>query len=478
MNKLVLKSILTVVFFLPVFFYLGNLKPSVSAPSTNVKDQLSSAQLSYFARLGTGNTAGSNSIKINTVGTTLSTTTSNLFVGDTLSVALSAGTTSLYLVKDIGDTATIFISDLGGTGSLGAGSTTTGLFVISPHSAIHTISFTPQSNAIGGKWQVLVKSAGTSQADNLPDGDGFDFGTLAAGSVTCPWSATASVGTTVVISGSSYHSIICSLGAGSTNPIGASANIVIGAGNSMLVNPAATSGHSVGTGDIYTFYVRHLDSSSNLITSDTSQGKIALVESVRVTAVVDPTLTFSIGNSGVLSSGTTLCGSPIGSGAPQTTASTINFSSLSLSTFNNLAHFIQCSTNAPNGYIIQTFEDKPLATIDSGITIPDTTCPSNSCTTDTAASWTTSADSGFGYSLEVGSTSIGFGSPGTATLGFTSGTYKPFGIGFANAKTILSRTNTPSATDSIYICYRAVASNGQPAGTYQNEISYIATATF
>ncbi|HRS22804.1 MAG TPA: hypothetical protein P5562_01460, partial [Candidatus Woesebacteria bacterium] len=37
-----------------------------SIPSTNVKDTLSSSQLSYFARVGTGTTAGDSIVRINT----------------------------------------------------------------------------------------------------------------------------------------------------------------------------------------------------------------------------------------------------------------------------------------------------------------------------------------------------------------------------------------------------------------------------
>ncbi len=111
--------------------------------------------------------------------------------------------------------------------------------------------------------------------------------------------------------------------------------------------------------------------------------------------------------------------------------------------------------------------------IGGSTTIPDTTCPANACTITSEAAWTTNSTSGFGYSLQVGTTSAG------AVLGITtSGNYKPFGIGYANAQPIMSRTDTPSSVDSAYIGYRVTVSTVQPAGTYQNEINFIATATF
>jgi hypothetical protein len=473
MKKVALKSVLLTVFLLPLFFYLGKFNTSQSAPATNLKDQLSSAQLSYFGRLAVGNTAGNSLIYVYTTGTSPSINNYNLTVGDTLSIALSAGGTAVYTVNDVAGTNAIALN-----AALGTGSTNAGLFVISDHSAIHTVSFTPQTSVTGGQWQVLIKAANTTQADNSPDQTGFDLGSLVTGAVTCPFgiAAATGVGTTVVVSGNSYHVITCALSAGNSNPIGVGASIVIGIGNSMMINPAPASSHIVGqangSADTYTIILRHLDSGSVVIDNDTTTGKIAVTESVRVTAVIDPTITFSIGNSGVTNVGTTICGFGIGAGAPNTSAATVSFGSLSLGQFNNLAQFLQCTTNAINGYVIQTFESNQLTMVGGTATIADTTCPSNSCTTSSAAAWTTNTASGFGYSLDVGSTSAG----AVLAVGYTA--YKPFGLGFSNAQTIMSRPNTPASTDSAYVCYRITASTSQQAGTYQNEINYIATATF
>jgi len=471
-QRSVLKVALCLVFFSPLFFYLKNPKISHSISSTELKDQLSSAQLSYFARLGAGNTAGNSIIYVNTTGTTLSVNNYNLDIGDTLSIQNSVSGTNTYVVKGLVNGDAIALD----TG-IGVSNVASGLSVISPRYATHTISFKPQTSIGGTKWQVLIKANGTLQADNSPDTAGFDQGTLLNAAVTCPWGATAGdVGTTTVISGNSYHTITCTLAAGTSNPINTSGSIVIGNATNMLMNPAPAANHTVGqanaTADTYTFILRHLEASGAVIDEDTTTGKIAVTESVRVTATVDPTLTFSVGNSGVTTS-TARCGTALGSGAASTTGASVEFGSLNLSAFNNLAQFLQCTTNSATGYVIQTFESGKLTMIGGSTTIPDTTCPSNSCTTSSAALWTTSSTSGFGYSLEVGSTSSG------AVLGITTATaYKPFGIGYANAQSVMSRTTTPTGTDSAYICYRITVGNNQPAGTYQNEINFIATATF
>ena len=474
MKTTTLKGILCLFFLSPLFFYLTNPKNSISAPSTEFKDQLSSAQLSYFAKLGTGNTAGNSIIYVVNAGTTFSTNNYNLDIGDTVSIQNSVSGTNVYVIQGLVGTNGISLNT-----AVGASNVAAGLNVIVPRYAIHTVSFKPQSSVTGGKWQVLIKANGTAQNDGTPDTNGFDLGTLSAGSVTCPWGGVAAtdVGTTVVVSGNPYHVITCPLSAGGTNPIGTTGTIIIGAGNNMLINPAPALNHTVGqanaSADTYTVILRHLDSGGNVIDADTTSGKIAVTESVRITATVDPTITFSVGNSGVTVATTNLCGTAIGTGAPNTTGASVDFGSLNLSAFNNLAQFIQCTTNAPNGYTIQTFQSGRLTMLGTTTTIPDTNCQGSSCSYSTAGAWTANTNSGFGYSLQVGTTSAG------AVLGITTtGHYKAFGNGYPQAQTILSRPNTPTGTDSAYICYRITVSNIQPAGTYQNEINFIATATF
>lgn len=462
MKKILVKSILCLVFF--GLFFFKYVPTSQSVPVTKLKNQLSSAQLSYFARLAAGNTTGDSTIIIDTGATAFSANNYNLDIGDTIFVG--AGTTQTFTVKGLSDTNAISLS-----GAIGAGATT-GVPAIVPRYATHYVSFAPQSYDSNEVWQVLIKANGATPADGIPDADGFDMAGFLATDVTCPWNGTEGVGTTT-LNGSNYILITCSALSSHTFGDGTTGVVVIG-GAHQLMNPAPALNHTVGqanaSADTYTFYLRELNGTT-LVTTNT--GKIALTESVRVTVTVDPTITFSVGNSGVTSVGTTICGSPLGSGAPNTTGASVDFGSLNLSAFNNLAQFIQCTTNATNGYVVQAFESNRLTMIGGSTTIPDTTCPSNSCTPTSAAAWTTNSTSGFGYSLQVGTTSAG------AVLGITtSGNYKPFGIGYANAQPIMSRTNTPASVDSAYIGYRVTVSTVQPAGTYQNEINFIATATF
>lgn len=463
MKKIAIKSYLCLIFLL--LFFFNYVSVSQSVPVTSLKNQLSSAQLSYFARLGAGNSSGDSVIIINTVGTSFSTNNYNLDIGDT--VFIGAGTTTVFTVKGLSDTNAISLS-----GAIGVGHTA-GIPVIVPRYATHYVSFAPQSYDSSEVWQVLIKAAAGGWADGIPDADGFDSAGFLASDVTCPWSGTAGVGTTTY-NGNNYILITCSAISSHAFGTGATGVIVIG-GTHQLMNPAPASGHVIGQAggssgvDTYAFHLRELNGTT-LITTNT--GRIALTESVRITATVDPTITFSVGNSGVTTT-TARCGTALSAAASNTTGARVEFGSLALSAVNNLAQFIQCTTNAKNGYVVQVFESAPLTMIGSAITIPDTNCQGGSCDYDSQGDWSAYTNSGFGYSLEVGSTSAG------AVLGITpTGQYKAFGVTYAQAQSILERNDTPTGYDSAYICYRITASNTQPAGTYQNEINFIATATF
>jgi len=461
----------------------------VSVPPSNVKDTLSSSQLSFFGRLGVGNTINNTTINLVVGSSTPSTSTRNLFVGDTISIGTSNSTIlTTYVISDVANTGSFQISS-----GLGSSNAYAGLSVIATRSAIHTLSFTPKTNIAGGAWQFLLKTStrvGETWNDGIPDQEGFDFGMdvgstttgsgtrLKTADVTCPWGASASVGTTAVISTNSYIVIQCTLGAGITNPINVGTTITIGrtlTTGSQLINPAPALNHTEGradaTADVYTFYVRHLDGSSAVVDPDTASGRIAVVESVRVTATVDPTLTFYIDNTGVGVGATTCGNTAFGNNAANTTATSVAFGSINLGAFNNLAQRLSCVTNSDSGYAVTVYENSAMRNVNTGTTILDTNCDAGTCTYSVGNTWITdTTQSGWGYTLQnINANTIGVGS---------TSIYKAFGVGAAQAQTIMSNSTTPTATEQANICYRLVASTTQEAGNYENQLIYTATATF
>lgn len=467
-----------------------------AAPPTNTKDTLSSSQLSYFSRIGTGVSVGDSLIRVALSGNPTNDT-NNLFVGDTIGIGTTgvgvgtSGPLTLYTIRDIGNTALFQINS-----AIGQSNTFVGAAIVATHSAIHTITFTPQSNFMGGYWEFLIKAsdaAGEVINDGIPDSNGFDLGATTPTSsanglgtrlkltdVTCPnWgtgTTTAySIGTTSIPIGVGssglYHVITCWLGVGATNQIGVGYSLAIGkdlSSGSQLINPSPKD-TAEGAADIYTFFIRHRDSSTTMFASDTLQGKIAMVEAVRVSATVDPTLTFTIDATGV-GSAQTACGITFGSNAANTTATQVAFGSLSLGTANDLGQRLSCVTNSDNGYIVTVYEDGKMKNIVDGTTIPDTTCGGSGCTTSgIGTSWTNTSLSGWGYTIQ--NISVG------VTV-FSYGNYRPFGDGAANAQQIMKNTTTPTGTEQAYVCYRLVASSVQEAGNYENRLIYTATSTF
>ena len=484
--KVYFKPAIVIFITLFAFIFSPNFKKVIAIPPKNLKDVLSNSQFSYYGGVGVGNSAGDTLIKLDISTSFPSRTSNNLFVGDTISIGIG-GSQSTYSIKDIGNTAQIIIN----TG-INANAITEGGSIIATRSAIHTVSFEPQVNATGGFWQVLIKASNTGTEkfnDGIPDQYGFDIGQTgtsygigSSNAITCPWSASPSIGTTMAVDiGSpavtSYYNIIqCALPAGGTNPAGtgATGTIVIGVGNSMLINPSPShTAAAEGTADTFTYILRHLDSAGVLL--DQTVGKIAVVEAVRVTATIDPTLTFTIDNSGAISAGSTACGTgtSLAAAASSTTGDQVIFGSLAIGTTGNqLAQRLSCVTNALGGYVITAYENSTMENISTGTTITDTACNGNGCSYTTAAAWTSASTtkSEFGYTMNT----LGGGS----SIPFVQGNFKAFGQGPTQAQEIMKRITTPTSTEFAYVCYRITATTIQEAGDYEAKIVYTATATF
>jgi len=508
-----------------LFLFLGTFLNWITTTDINagnlltIKNQLSSSQLSYFARMGTGVSSAQSLVKINTTANP-SRSTSNLFIGDTVSIGSTNGSgdklLTNYAVSNIGNT-----SDFSLTTSLSGQNNVAGQAIIASHSAIHTVTFTPVTAISAGKFQFLIKTAnnfavgitdtnGENGRDGIPDQTGFDMGanspvgtgsSLGLGSnvdatdITCPLSGIASVGTTVTIGSNIFHNIECSYSGVNAFGVGNSYTIIIGrdlATGSQLINPAPAANHTEGATetsgsptDIYSYYVRHLNGSTVI---DSTQGKVAVIEAVRVTATVDPILTLIIDNLGQgytantggtpIAVGETRCGVAVSSGQATTTGTAATFGSIGIDTFNTIAQRLSLVTNAANGYALTAFQDRYMTiSTGTGVTIPPTVCNGGNCTSTVGENWTTSTRYGFGYSLEniVGGTNI---------MGFnyldTGDTFRArqFGFGTNNMATVMSRNSTPSQTDRAYVCYRLTVGPAQPAGDYEGRIIYTATATF
>lgn len=151
----------------------------------------------------------------------------------------------------------------------------------------------------------------------------------------------------------------------------------------------------------------------------------------------------------------------------------INFGSLTPTTFVNRTNTLTISNGSANGYSVTAFENRQLLSPASGALIPDTTCDDGTCTQSTSAAWTNTLTYGFGYRCDNVS--------GTdCASGFSNATYyKQFSDNSASETPVSAMTGTNVGKNKqVQITYRVNIANTQAAGTYTNVITYIATPTF
>ncbi len=457
-----------------------------STELTGVKNTLSSSRISFVGTVGSGNTAGSSvvNIKISDLPAWASSINNkNLFTGDTLMI----GDNTNYTFLDVGSTDNELVI-YHASGGLQSTDIDDGDPVVATRSAQHTVTFTPVSQINDGYYRIRIKATGvgaTQSHDGIPDLDGFDF----RSSFQTSWIGCPDTGTpTIEYSGdahcsSGYTCILCNYSG--LNSL-AQKTLTIGttAAAQQPINPAASStSKTQGVADTYAFYVDHLDSSYNSV--DSTQGRIAVVESVRVTATVDPRIELTIaGMTATGASAAGACGVALAT-TVNTTATTVPFGSISITNFTDAVQQLTVSTNADDGYGVTAIESDQLSLIGAtglttGTYIADTSCDaSNTCSETEDGLWEDASNTkGFGYSLhdpddDVPSLLFEYDS---VTPDYNARRFPATTDGEAAAQ-IFSSTTVADSQDA-YVCYRIVVSGTQEAGTYTNAITYVATATF
>ena len=436
-----------------------------SANLTAVADTLSTSRLSYYDALTSLHTAGTTLISV--------TSTANLFTGDTTMIGDTTTATS-YTVDDI-YSATQFTT----TAGLDATDIQSGDVVIATRSATHAVTMTTATAIPNGAIRVLIPSGAAANNDGIPNNDGFDFG-VTTPSLTAPtgggvtsWetaTATASAGTGCTSGNHCFEARY-----NGTNSVNASLTFTIGGAN-KLINPSPKSGHTAGTADTYTVTIQHLgDRTQNYVVIDSTTVKIALVESVRVTATVDPTITFTV--AGVNSSVST-CGNTTN---VTTTATAVPFGTMSLNTFKDLAQTLTVSTNAVGGYSVTAIENDQLGKDGGTATFIADATGDGAMTHETKDDWHTATQNGFGYSLHNSDAAAIVFQYSDTDGSCATGTFcaKQFAAtaDTDTAQSLFSSTTVANA-ENANVCYRLTIGATQAAGDYENNITYTATATF
>lgn len=477
------KSLILLCSIFAICLFLFKATKTDSANLSVVKDTLQSSRISFAGRVKSPTVAGGSHVWIYTSGAAefYSISTAGLKIGDTVTIGVNSYTIESIVDADEFTTTTVLAAG-------DADDTDVIYFKAKPQ---HVITFNTSSAVNGGFFRVLIPAASSSFNDAVPDSTGFDFNTAVDVSATDTTGYTFVAPVATVAGGTNcpagYHCFEYHYtGSGG---VGTSITLNIGntSGANTLIAPAPASGHTQGafssTADVYTYKVQQFTNLADPTgtPADQSTGKIGVLESVRVTATVDPTISFSI-------TGIASAANPCGTGATnQTDVSTVTpanaplavaFGTLSLNSFVDAAHLLTVSTNATNGYVVTAQENDQLGKDGGTATfIPDGDGDNGTGTETVTDTWdTASGNPGFGYTLK---------SVNLATVPFTS-TGSTFNMrrfpSIADpdsplVATVMSSTGTADA-HTANVCYRISVDATQAAGDYENQITYTATASF
>lgn len=457
----------------------------------DVSVTISNSRPSFRGLLDGVHTAGSSALTIRTTaGAADSTSSAQLMQGDTVTVG-----TAYTMEVGISVASTSSLADITLATELVSGKND-GDIVISTQSANLTTRFKTTSAIAGGQFRILIPASSDDNLadDGIPDATYFDFSTTGA-TITCPadqtnydfisgtGDATASATT---LSGDKYHTFSCRYSG--TGDVGeefglSSATDYFVINN--LINPAPKSGHTTGTADTYSVIIQQLDASENVIDQTTT--KIGVIEAVKVSATVAPSISFRIIG---VAHGTSACGVTTD---VTTTPASVPFATLSLTDFIDAAQALSVTTNAVDGYSVTAIANDQLGRNGGACTndVGSTTCIRDSIGDDSNMShtnsddWTGTTAKGFAYSLhDINSTT-------TEAVAYNVQTndcdLTPTFCArqFADAEnsvnepaqTIFSDT-APSDNDNLYVCYRVIPDVTTAAGFYENYITYTATGTF
>ncbi len=448
-----------------------------SASLTSASITLSNSRLSFKARLASGNTTGSSIVTIKTTGdsTYTSESTNQIRVGDAVTVGANA-----YTVDD-----TTPDSVFRTTTALASGDADEDDAAYTAQSTNLSVRFITTTALLDGSFRVLVPAAATGDADGIPDAGFFDF-TAGTPTVTCPtdgggytFGTATAVASAVTINSQDYHAFTCPYtGAGGVGTNYTSNPMVI----TGIINPApATAAHTAGVANSHLLLIQHRDTTGTV--QDSTSVAVGVIEAVKVTATVDPTISFSI--TGVAAA-QTRCGVTTD---VTTTALAVPFGVLDLGGFVDAAQTLTVSTNAIGGYAVTARENDQLGVDGDACTgddianidcIRDSRGDAGTMSDTTHFEWNTTAAKGFGYSLQAGtgaSTPFQYNTSNTDCTGTFCARQFADAEGSQSPVSVMTHT-TVADSHTAHVCYRIIPAVTNAAGNYQNSITYTATATF
>lgn len=478
MDNVFVKKVLLPLFLpLIAFFLLLLLTPRhvLAATLGSVKDTISTSRPSASSTLN-GNQAAS---------------ASQVTIDDNGSIFLASDSATLW--NDTGETLnTVTVASLSAANtpssnkriiyfvSTAANTHHTGDPITTAISAMHTVQFTIP-NAIPSSGKIVITFPGSALTTASPSASTFSFNGLTTanasanisykldGSATCTFAVSApaiTCTTSAAVAAATTITFLIGCADASTNETSCTTQ------SPRLINPTKTA--AAGTADSWTLTITTQD--SNSVNIDSAKTKIGTIESVEVTANVDPTLTFTIAgiaNATAINTGnTTGCTNTENTSAGNaSTATAVDLGTLGTGAINIAAQLLTITTNAQNGYTLTATSSGHLINPATGFWITDSTTPTvmtagttwfgvHPCGLDvTSATWATGATGGganakYAWPTQTGSVSLASDATGPIANSITAG------------------------NGLVSMEYAATISVSVPAGSYQSVITYVVTATF
>lgn len=480
------KKAIAGIFSILVLSFLST-KTSFAASLNTLSDTVSTSRPSAAAPLGANASSGDGSATIiDNNAVFLQGDNAILFAdpaggGETSDNTNTVASMSATAIPSAGQRKVYF------TGTLGHAHHT-GDALVTPITAMHTISFKPVTTINTGG-HIIITFPTLAAADTNPaspsGSQAFQFNGLTNTNVKANFTNSTTC-SSISVSGTSAGSaptIDCTVGTASltggstvtvTFLIGCSANTGASCTTQVptLINPMKSStnsnsgqGAATTQADNEKILVQTQDGSS--VTQDSGTAVVGTIESVQVQANIDPTLTFQITG---IANGTNVS-SGHGTGCPsQSTNSGIspNATFVNLGTvgtnINIAAQDLTVSTNGQGGYSLTATASGQLNDAQNAYNITSSTTPG----------FMTAGTELFG--IHPCGTDVSTGTWGSGTIG-----------GGANAKvawptpttgvTLASRTSVANAIVTT-VMYAITASATTPAGLYTSVITYVATPVF
>jgi len=447
-----------------------------SANLTSAKDTLQTSRFSWSGALEGAHSIGDTLLAIKTASQ-VNNSTVGLLGGDTVTIG-----SNTYTIRDIIDTDEFTI-----TSGLESGDTADSTAVYYKGYSRHSIDVTNPTAVSDGAIRYYIYSELNTAAstDGAPDGGasaGFDMNSITGSNVTCPvvsgLAFTTPVATRSGDTGNggvdNYHTFLCSFSGdlASDGLNGHAAEIGDSSGTTRMINPAVGTLHTAGVADTFVVKVELLDSMANdRRVLDPVKMKVATVESVEVTASVEPYIALTICGADTcddVEPADTVDGETLSNNTDATsTATSVALATIIDSNYRLQAQKISISTNGASGYALTAFDDGNLRKgsddVDDNVTPPTAPQIMNDATVN-----------GEEYGIHPSGTHVATGTWGSGG----TGTNKYSGTDATNILS-LATNNAPCNSTATYVTYKATIDAALTAqGDYAHVITYIATAIF